>query len=299
MQLFFPRLDGNSPLNRQMLIFLGISFAGHLLIIGLVILMPFFGISEPRINTAAAIQVDLVAFNPEIPQPPAQSESYQAPATPQPVEPVKEEPPPQIKEVPVPVKEAYQSKSEMPKVAVKKPEPKIKTSMKKKSFDAEKAIEKAVSRIEAESEKSRPKSVSDRIAELKREVGRQPLPAARAGASKSGGSGGSTRDFSQMEIYQAEVSIKLKNNWVFSENLAGDTSGLESRLVIKILPDGSIADVWFEKKSGNAYLDESAYKTVMKSNPLPRLPEGHLPYHLVLIFTPSGIASDAGRPMNP
>ncbi|MEZ4566834.1 MAG: hypothetical protein R2860_07650 [Desulfobacterales bacterium] len=47
-------------------------------------------------------------------------------------------------------------------------------------------------------------------------------------------------------MFQAEVSVRLKNNWVFSEKLAGETRGLESRLVIKVLPDGTITDVWFE-----------------------------------------------------
>ncbi len=97
------------------------------------------------------------------------------------------------------------------------------------------------------------------------------------------------KDFSQIEIFQAEVSVRMKNNWVFSEKLAGKTNGLESRLVIKVLPDGTITDVWFEKRSGNAYLDNSAYKTVMKSNPLPPLPKGLAYYHLVLGFTPSGL----------
>ena len=71
--------------------------------------------------------------------------------------------------------------------------------------------------------------------------------------------------------------------------MAGDTRGLESRLVIKIMPNGDITDVWFEKRSGNAYLDDSAYKTVMKSNPLPPLPAGYPYYHLVVGFTPSGV----------
>ena len=92
-----------------------------------------------------------------------------------------------------------------------------------------------------------------------------------------------------IEIYKGEVSAKLKNNWVFSKQLAGETKGLESRLVIKILSDGSIKDIWFEKRSGNAYLDSSAYKTVMKSNPMPPLPEGFTDYHFLLGFTPAGL----------
>ncbi len=95
---------------------------------------------------------------------------------------------------------------------------------------------------------------------------------------------------SQLTIYKAEIYGRIRKNWAFSEQLIGGVKTLETRLVIKIMPDGEIRDVWFERKSGNKYLDESAYKTVKKSNPLPELPKSVRPYYeLELRFNPSGL----------
>jgi len=44
-------------------------------------------------------------------------------------------------------------------------------------------------------------------------------------------------------------------------------------LVIKIMPGGEISDIRFERNSGNRYLDDSAYRAIQKSNPLPPVPE--------------------------
>ena len=71
--------------------------------------------------------------------------------------------------------------------------------------------------------------------------------------------------------------------------LAGKLSDLETRIMIKIMANGEIKDVWFEKRSGNQYLDESAYKAIVKSNPLPPLPKGYQFYQVGLIFTPTGL----------
>jgi len=43
---------------------------------------------------------------------------------------------------------------------------------------------------------------------------------------------------------------------------------------VKIMKDGKIRDIWFERRSGNAYFDDSAFKAVKKSDPLPPLPQG-------------------------
>ncbi|MFP4668113.1 MAG: energy transducer TonB, partial [Desulfobacterales bacterium] len=173
---------------------------------------------------------------------------------------------------------------------LKTPEPEVKGSSEEKTFDPDKVIADAVSRMEQESEKQRPKSLQDRIARLEGEIGDEDYSEQLKGR-RSGSSGGSASDdLGTMEIYQAEVAVLMKQNWAFSPDMAGEsTKGLEARLVIEIMSDGEIADVWFEKRSGNTYLDESAYRTVMKASPLPPLPEGRSQYHLVLGFTPSGL----------
>jgi colicin import membrane protein len=82
---------------------------------------------------------------------------------------------------------------------------------------------------------------------------------------------------------------RIRQNWAFNERLANAEKGIQARVLIKILQNGQIRDVWFETRSGNRYLDESALKAVKKSNPLPPLPKGYVTYDVGLQFTPSGL----------
>jgi colicin import membrane protein len=283
---------------RSFLIFALISFMSHLIIFALIAFVHLPTSFERRVELPPTIDVDLLAFNPETPLPPAKVKTAVAsPLSPiapmdQLIDKISKMPAPSSSET-LPVKKGLKKKKNPSDYVVAKPkkDKKTKKPLKKKKIDTEQVLQKAVKRIENQTEASHPKSVSDRIESLKKEVRNQSgKPSKAAPASTSVSSGKSySKDFSQIEIFQAEVSVRMKNNWVFSDKLAGQTKGLESRLVIKILPGGEITDVWFEKRSGNEYLDNSAYKTVMKSNPLPPLPAGFAYYHLVLGFTPSGL----------
>lgn len=278
---------------RNFLIFAFISLICHLVLFAAITFVHFPASLERRMDPPPSIDVDLLAFNPETPLPPARPEQVvSTPADPADQvtsaarpSPVPAAPPP------LPVKKGLMKKKKLSDVAVQKPQkPKI---MKKpatpKTIDTAKVRQDAVKRIEEQTAAAHSKSVSDRIESLKKEVLEQTGKPSGSNSTLAGSGNAYPKDFSRIEVFQAEVSVRLKNNWVFSEKLAGETRGLESRLVIKVLPDGSITDVWFEKRSGNEYLDNSAYKTVMKSNPLPPLPAGFAYYHLVLGFTPSGL----------
>ncbi len=278
---------------RRFLVFALISFGCHVLLFCMVAFVHFPSSVERRIVPPESIDVDLLAFNAETPLPPARTAVQEPAAAPgstaasAPAAPAAPEP------AAVPVKKGLQKKRDLSDAVVAKPQKQkkiVKKPAARKEIDSEQVLQDAVKRIEAQAAAAQTQSVADRIENLKKEVRIQTgkpaasqLPAARSGNAYP-------RDFSQIEVFQAEVSVRLKNNWVFSEKLAGETKGLESRLVIKVLPDGTITDVWFEKRSGNEYLDNSAYKTVMKSNPLPPLPSGFAYYHLVLGFTPSGLS---------
>ncbi|MFO7861148.1 MAG: cell envelope integrity protein TolA [Desulfosalsimonas sp.] len=282
----------------------GVSLLIHLALLGALVFSPF-GENSPRINPSETINVDLVGFNPEIPAPPGEASSEDASSS-QEAEPLddaelseqdqasadsgEEEMP---KARPIPVKTGSKKKVAADYDLVEpESEPSVKTSLKKKTLDSRKVIEDAVRRLSEKSRDQRPKSLQDRIAEMENQVGDLAGGGRVSGgdSDRAGTGTASNKDYSSMEIYQAEVAVKMKRNWAFSSELAGGGRGLETRLVIKILPDGTIADVWYEKRSGNAYLDESAYKTVMKANPLPPLPKDYPHYHLMLGFTPSGLA---------
>jgi colicin import membrane protein len=199
---------------------------------------------------------------------------------------------------------------------------KPKTSLKEKTFKPSKVVKSAIANLEKKAEQERlqsvdrPQSVVDAIARLKSKVtekmgAEEPIPGKGAGAGAGQGGGGASggvlsgasdgvlggspfgnaKLLDTLNIYQAEVSYHINKNWVFNEQLAQGRTDLAAVLVIKIMPDGEIRDIWFEKKSGNSYFDDSAFKAVKKSSPLPPFPKEYLRpfYNLGLIFTPSGL----------
>jgi colicin import membrane protein len=168
-------------------------------------------------------------------------------------------------------------------------------------------IDSALERIEKKVEKTQTDSVASAIEQLKRKVAEsesQPQTGAGGGVSgqagagvagPAGGSGiGGARVQESILIYQAEIQYQIQKNWAFSQQLAGDNTEMEAVLAIQVLRNGEIEDIWFDKKSGNAYLDDSAYKALVKSNPLPPLPNDYMrPYYKVgLRFGPKGLKNE-------
>lgn len=280
-------------------VFCILSFMLHIGLFGLAAWAHLPGHSDHAFFAHEFISVDLVSFDPNPPGVP----NLSAPADIEPLEIVEpaetafKEPEPVEESETLAVKTAFVEKVDPSDFIVKTPEQsKTKTALKSRTLVASKVLEKTVRPVEQQPQKAPTQPLTDRISQLRKEVGEHSgTPGQTQGRTSGqlsglGGTGPPSRgQLEQIRIFQAEVSIRLKNNWVFSEDLAGDTRGLESRLVMKIMPNGNITDVWFEKRSGNAYLDNSAYKTVMKSNPLPPLPPGYPYYHLVVGFTPKGI----------
>ena len=134
--------------------------------------------------------------------------------------------------------------------------------------------------------------------ESQSQAGRVAGGSGNAGAGVAGPAGGSGTGGARVQesilIYQAEIQYQIQKNWAFSQQLAGDNTELEAVLAIKILRNGEIEDIWFDKKSGNAYLDDSAYKAIVKSNPLPPLPNDYMRpfYKIGLRFGPKGLKNE-------
>jgi colicin import membrane protein len=149
----------------------------------------------------------------------------------------------------------------------------VKKSLKKRTYDASKAINKAIAKIERQAPGSRPRPVLEAIDQMKKEV------EGGAGAVPHGGAARaqiSQRNLELLDIYNAEIWHQIQKSWAFSQEMSGEQTNLEAVIIVKIMRDGEIRDVWFEKRSGNSYFDDSAFKAVKKSNPLPSLPEGFL-----------------------
>ncbi len=179
----------------------------------------------------------------------------------------------------------------------------LKKSLKKKTFKSSRVVKSVIARVEKKVEESRPNPIAEAIDRLKNKVaiGRQE-PLSETGVAETGAASPSTgvpgspwaggkKALELIDIYRAQISYHIEKNWAFPKQLAGGRIDLVAVVVIRIMRNGEIKDVWFEKKSGNTYFDESAYKAVMKSDPLPMLPKGYLRpyYNLGLIFTPSGL----------
>jgi len=176
---------------------------------------------------------------------------------------------------------------------------KVKKSLKKKTFKSDKVVKNAISELKKKVDKSIPQPLTKALERLKREVeetgpvrhtGTKKVTGPNTGTyGKPGAKGGKIPEI--IQIYNAEIAWQIKKNWIFSEDFAGGSTDLEAALAIKIMPNGEIKEIWFDKKSGNSFLDDSAYKAIMKSNPLPPLPKGFLlPYYTVgLRFGPKGI----------
>lgn len=192
--------------------------------------------------------------------------------------------------------EVYQEPSKAVSVEPKK---KIKKSLKKETFKSSKMIKRAITRLEKKVEEARPDQITQAIDRLRDKVQKtgefdkqkhqalQGKGPAMPGAAEPGGK----RVLELLDIYRIEVAFHIQKNWAFSEQLAGGRTDLVAELAFTVMPSGEIKDIWFDKRSGNRYLDESAKKAVLKSNPVRPHPPGVTKPSVIvgLRFTPKGV----------
>ncbi len=289
-------------------LFVAISVALHLTLVLAFVIAPKIRPSK-RLSLPAAISVRMVSLpgpaakttKGNVP-PPAEKKAedkIEVKAVPSPKsEPKKKVPVPKAEiEVPTPEpKKAVSISQKKPKKKKYKP----KASLKKKTYKPEQSVKKTIDRLEKKVKESDSRQVKKAIDRIRKQVDQtSPVDrlkqkmAGQGGGTGTGGKGygSGRRAIEMMDIYRAEIPYRIQENWAFSSQLAGNIGDLEAVLVVKIMPGGEIADIWFEKRSGNRYLDESAYKAVQKASPLPALPLGYRRpfYNLGLVFTPEGV----------
>ena len=191
-----------------------------------------------------------------------------------------------------------------PKPVKKAPEVSIsnkpKVSLKKKTFKASKVKKSALKDIEKKVEKTSSERITSALDRLKEKVEEQEVekrletedasaqPAAGAG-SEGTGQGGRVGEL--IDIYRVEIAYQIQKHWAFPEQLAGGRKDLQTLMVFKVMPNGEIRDLFFTDRSGNTHFDESAFRAVMKSNPVDPHPAGIIrPYvQMGLRFTPEGV----------
>ncbi len=245
------------------------------------------GLPEP-VQPVTPVEAASSPSPPEVPEPePVMEIPVKIPLVDKKPVPKKETvPPPKAVPVkPVPVKPVPVAPA-----PVKPPPPKQKVSLKKKTYRPEAVLAGAKKQIAESVKKQDENSLDTALTRLRKKVATQTsgdrggLFGARGG--QVSGSGDSTR---AIDLYNLELMYRIQQNWAFNRQLAGGNDAMEVRILIKILKSGQIRDIWFETRSGNRFLDESALKAVKKSNPLSPLPRGYDTYDVGLIFTPSGL----------
>jgi len=267
-------------------LFIAFSGVGHLILLALLVFIP--QLAPAKKFTPSVVNVSLVSLPAK-----AQPAAPTAPAAPARTPAVKTAKP--IK--PQPAKEKT---SKAPVVSTSKK--KIKRSLKYRTIKRSKVLKSAVSRIEEQVEDARHPSLEETLNRLKKEVEEteaHPRLKSRTLEDKttpgSGAAAGSdlssAETLDRIRIYQAEITYQIQKNWAYSEQIAGADKDLEVLLGIKIMPSGEIVQVWFDQKSGNRHLDQSAHRAVMKSSPLPALPKGVFDsyYKVGLRFGPEGL----------
>lgn len=91
-----------------------------------------------------------------------------------------------------------------------------------------------------------------------------------------------------LALYRALIYEKIESNWVLPDRLMLEKKGLEAVVMVRARRDGTVTDIRFEKKSGDAYFDESVLKAIVKSKPFPPFPDIYSPKEedIVIRFAP-------------
>jgi len=177
---------------------------------------------------------------------------------------------------------------------------KKKVSLKKKTYKSEKVKKNTLEKLEKKIESSTSDRIAKAIDELKAKVDKEKdrapskesavkVPESKRLGGDGEVSGGKLAEI--IDIYRVEVAYQVQQNWAFPEQLADGRSDLQTLLVFKVMPNGEIKDLFFTDRSGNSHFDESAFRAVMKSNPVDPHPRSvSEPYvQMGLRFTPEGI----------
>jgi colicin import membrane protein len=77
---------------------------------------------------------------------------------------------------------------------------------------------------------------------------------------------------SALNDYYRVIWSRIKSQWALPPGIL-PKGAIEAVVHVRILRNGALTDIGIEKRSGNAYFDDSALRAVKKANPLPALPD--------------------------
>ena len=284
------RGDGQAPFFYPV----ALSFVCHLVFLLLFVITP--SLRSEKVQTQSVINVSMV--------------SLKNTATGASQKPAVENKAPKI-EKPEVVKKPTVTPPVKKRVKVAETPPKPKTSLKKKTFKSTQVVKQAIEQLEEQvtaktdeqTEAEQPEPLKSALERLRQEVGKaeasRSAPSGESTERSTGKTGGKFGKFNEdgkktaelIDLYRIEIAYQIQKNWAFNEQMAGGDQSLVAAIVFKVMPDGEIREIFFTDRSGNTYLDESAYKAIVKSNPVDSHPNGLAqPYVVMAIrFTPQGI----------
>jgi len=91
--------------------------------------------------------------------------------------------------------------------------------------------------------------------------------------SSLSGAGSAAEVNARMYAYYRAVWARIKKQWTMSPGLL-PKQNIVAIIHVRVLHNGTVEGINFEKRSGNAYFDESALRAVRKASPFPPLPAG-------------------------
>lgn len=155
-------------------------------------------------------------------------------------------------------------KEKKPLVIAKRTVQTKKPSVKKPEISPTERIDNAISKIQNEV-KSQEESEKEGEARLDRTLASLE---SRFGRSTGRDGTGQSVEGIPMQIYRMEVENRIYSNWAYPER-----KELMAVIVLTVRRDGTILKTKIRRRSGDALFDESAFKAVKRSDPLPPFPE--------------------------
>ena len=155
-------------------------------------------------------------------------------------------------------------KEKKPLVIAKRTVQTKKPSVKKPEISPTERIDNAISKIQNEV-KSQEESEKEGEARLDRTLASLE---SRFGRSSGRDGTGQSVEGIPMQIYRMEVENRIYSNWAYPER-----KELIAVIVLTVRRDGTILKTKIRRRSGDALFDESAFKAVKRSDPLPPFPE--------------------------
>jgi colicin import membrane protein len=133
-------------------------------------------------------------------------------------------------------------------------------------------LERQKDLAQAQQEEKRAKEAAeDARAALAEMIQRKGAQQASASPARSSSGSGQVNSLAE-QIFYAAIYDRVKQFWILPEMRKWDPS-LETRVVVTIRANGSIAGTVIEKKSGDPFYDQYVMKTVEKAAPLPAIPK--------------------------